>query len=63
MGPSTHLSDMKVCFGKDITNKEVKKGQKWRLQAEYDFNKNKGMLHDDGSLDTIMGIQLAYVRI
>jgi hypothetical protein len=62
MGSTTHLSNMKVCFGKDLTNNKVRKGQKWRLQAHYDFNKNQPMLQEDGSLETVMGIQLVYVR-
>ena len=62
-GPTTHLSDMHICHGKGLANDEIKKGQKWRLQADYDFDKFQGMMHDDGSLDTVMGIQLVFVKI
>ncbi len=61
-GPTKHLSDMRLC-GKELSNVQMKRGQKWRLQADYDFNKFKGMMHEDGSWDEVMGIQLAYVRI
>jgi hypothetical protein len=61
-GPSVHLSDMKICAGNNLPNAEMKKGSVWRLQADYDFDKNKGDTHGDGSLDSVMGIQLVYVR-
>lgn len=61
-GATTHISGMNVCEGSKIANNAMKRGQKWRLQADYDFSKFKGVLHDDGELDSVMGIQLVYVK-
>jgi hypothetical protein len=40
----------------------MKKGQVWRLQADYDFKKSNGMVHSDGSLDEVMGLSVLFIR-
>jgi hypothetical protein len=57
-----HLSAMKVCAGENVGVKEVKKGQKWNLKAIYDYDRNKGDLHDSGKQANIMGIAIVFVR-
>jgi hypothetical protein len=50
---------MTICVGgtKTFDQKEVKQGQKWVLEAEYDYNKFPGMSHgDDGKQSNVMGI-------
>jgi hypothetical protein len=53
---------MKVCHGEEFPHKQMKKGQVWNLKAHYDFTKFKGMQHEDGSLDEVMGIEIVFVR-
>jgi hypothetical protein len=62
MGATTHISDINVCNGTSLPQKQMKKGQNWSLKAHYDFDKFKGMQHDDGTWDEIMGIELLFVR-
>ncbi|KAF2428039.1 hypothetical protein EJ08DRAFT_719738 [Tothia fuscella] len=58
-----HISSMSVCMGPKFLQKDLVKGQKWKLRAEYDYNKNKGMMHGNGKQSTVMGIAIMYVRV
>lgn len=58
-----HISKMSLCVGDALPVKKLQKGQKWKLRAEYDYNKNKGMLHEKGKQATVMGISIMYVRV
>jgi hypothetical protein len=58
-----HISKMSICVNKDLMVKQMTKGQKWKLTANYDYNKNKGMVHAGGKQSTIMGISILYVRV
>jgi hypothetical protein len=58
-----HISKMSLCVGPKFELAEMKKGQKWNLKAEYDYTKNKGMIHGDGKQSTVMGIAIMYVRV
>lgn len=58
-----HISKMTLCVNDNMTVKKMQKGQKWKLRAEYDYNKNKGMLHEKGKQSTVMGISIMFVRI
>ncbi|KAE9963396.1 hypothetical protein BLS_009335 [Venturia inaequalis] len=58
-----HISKMSLCVGDSMTVKKLQKGQKWKLRAEYDYNKNKGMIHEKGKQSTVMGISIMFVRI
>jgi hypothetical protein len=60
--PTKHISDMSTCFGNSLSHSQMKKGQKWTLKAHYDFDQNKGMQHDDGAWDEVMGIEFIFVR-
>lgn len=62
-GAKKHISDMKPCYGPDFPVKEMKKGQMWTHRADYDFDKNLGMKHEDGSWDEVMGIEIMFVRV
>lgn len=59
----SHISKMKVCMNESFALKKLVKGQVWTLKALYDYDKVKGMLHDDGKQSTIMGIAIMYVRV
>lgn len=61
-GATAHISDMSVCHGAGLPQKETKKGQIWSLKAFYDFDKFKGMANEDGSWDKVMGLALLFVR-
>jgi hypothetical protein len=44
-----HVSVMGTCSSEISLNvKKMKKGQKWTLSAEYDFEKWQGMMGEDG---------------
>jgi hypothetical protein len=58
-----HISKMSVCAEDRLPVKKLQKGQKWKLRAEYDYNKNKGMIHEGGKQSTVMGISIMYVRL
>jgi hypothetical protein len=58
-----HISKMSLCMGDALGQKELKKGQQWQLRADYDYTKNKGMIHGDGKQSTVMGIAIMYVRV
>jgi hypothetical protein len=62
-GGTEHISDMTACTpGKGLGIPEIKNGQQWSLKAVYDFGKFKGMVRDNGNLDSVMGIAIMYVR-
>lgn len=61
-GVTPHISDINTCHGKSFSAPKVTKGQKWALQANYDMAKYKGMAHEDGSLEAVMGINIMFVR-
>ena len=58
-----HISKMTFCMGPTLGVKDLKKGQKWTIQAFYDLNKRKAVLHSDGKADKVMGIAIMYVRV
>ena len=59
---SVHISNQSTCYGDMIKTKQMKKGQKWLLTADYDYDKFKGSLEQDGSQGAVMGIVIMYVR-
>jgi hypothetical protein len=50
-----HIVSESVCSGSDFKLDKIQKGQVWSMKAYYDYTKHKGMLHDDGKQDTVMG--------
>jgi hypothetical protein len=63
-GAMEHISKMTMCTpGNGLGVPEVKKGQKWVLKADYDYEKFKGMTNNRGKQDTIMGIAIMYVGL
>jgi hypothetical protein len=58
-----HISKMSICIGDKLGITQVKKGQRWVLKADYDYDKNKGDLHDNGTQAPIMGISIMYVKV
>jgi hypothetical protein len=59
---TSHISSMTACVNNDIGIKEVKKGQVWQLKADYDYDKNKGDLHENGKQENVMGIAIMWIR-
>jgi Stress up-regulated Nod 19 len=58
----SHISKMNLCINDNLGLKELKKGQRWVLKADYDYDKDKGDLHDNGKQESIMGIAIMYVK-
>jgi hypothetical protein len=61
-GPVAHITAMSGCFADTLGIKELKKGQKWELEAFYDYSKHGGMKHDSGTQENVMGIAIMYVK-
>ncbi|KAF2402483.1 hypothetical protein EJ06DRAFT_341742 [Trichodelitschia bisporula] len=59
-GATVHVSAMSTCIGPLLPVKELKKGQKWTLIADYDYDKHLGILEEDGKQSDIMGIALLF---
>jgi len=55
-----HVSKMSICVNESLGIKRVSKGQRWILKADYDYDKSKGMLHDNGRQENIMGIAIMF---
>jgi hypothetical protein len=58
-----HISIMTACVNEKMAIKHMIKGQTWKLRAEYDYDKNKGVLHHSGKQDNVMGIAVMFVRV
>lgn len=58
-----HISKMSICSGGSLNQRYIKPGQKWEIQAYYDYKKDAGMVHSDGKQDHVMGISIQYVRV
>jgi hypothetical protein len=58
-----HISKMSLCVKDTLFVKKLQKGQKWKLKAVYDYNKNKGNRHGNGKQANVMGISIMFVRI
>ncbi|KAF2403656.1 hypothetical protein EJ06DRAFT_527256 [Trichodelitschia bisporula] len=58
-----HISHMSICAGPSFLVKTVKKGQAWDLKGYYDYDKYKGMRHEDGAQSNVMGIAIMFVRV
>jgi hypothetical protein len=58
-----HLSRMTACVDDKMAVKKLARGQTWKLRAEYDYDKNKGVLHENGKQGNVMGIAIMYVGL
>ncbi|KAK5107550.1 hypothetical protein LTR62_001038 [Meristemomyces frigidus] len=54
---AAHITTMQTCLNVG----RVKKGQRWAVTAEYDTVMHKPMVTNEGALEPVMGIALAYV--
>jgi hypothetical protein len=62
-GGIEHISNMSPCIGfVEFNNQPLKSGQKWTLEANYDYNAHRPSMHGNGGFDKLMGIALMYVR-
>jgi hypothetical protein len=57
-----HITSMSACTGDSLGIKQLKKGQKWELEAFYDYAKHNGMTHENGKQENVMGISIMYVK-
>lgn len=57
-----HITAMSGCFDDKLGLKELKKGQKWQLEAFYDYGKHAGMTHENGKQENVMGIAIMYIK-
>jgi hypothetical protein len=57
-----HITAMSGCFDDKLGLKELKKGQKWTLEAFYDYSKHAGMTHGNGKQENVMGIAIMYIK-
>jgi hypothetical protein len=57
-----HITNMSVCYGKTLGIERVQKGQKWDMEAYYDYSKHGGMKSDEGKQTSVMGIAVMYVK-
>jgi hypothetical protein len=62
MASVEHITSMTACFSDTLGIKQLKKGQKWDLEAFYDYSKHGGMLHENGKQENVMGISIMYVK-
>lgn len=46
-----------------MKTRQIRKGQKWEITANYDFDKFKPMLDEGGEMEPVMGLSLMYVRV
>lgn len=60
-----HISSMTWCTRNNgkLNVRDLKKGQRWVLKANYDYRKFAGMTHGNGKQDNIMGIAIMFVRV
>jgi len=62
-GAIEHISSMSACIDDKMGVKNLVKGQTWKLRAEYDYNHNKGNLHENGKQENVMGIAIMFVKL
>jgi hypothetical protein len=59
-----HISSMAVCVKGQPGLKldQMKAGQVWTVEAEYDYKQFAGATHPNGQQENVMGIGIMYVR-
>lgn len=57
-----HISSQTTCDPAKMKTRQMKKGQKWEITANYDFDKFAPMLNENGEMEPVMGLALMYVR-
>ncbi|KAE9980530.1 hypothetical protein EG328_000266 [Venturia inaequalis] len=58
-----HISSQTTCDPAKMKTRQMKKGQKWEITANYDFDKFTPMLDVGGEMEPVMGLSLMYVRV
>lgn len=58
-----HISSQTTCDPAKMKTRPMKKGQKWEITANYDFDNFKPMLDEGGEMEPVMGLSLMYVRV
>jgi len=59
-----HISKMVLCYKgmSELKVPQMKVGDVWTVEADYDYRKFKGATHPNGKQENVMGIALVYVR-
>jgi hypothetical protein len=59
-----HISNMVVCAKNqpELKLDQMKTGQTWTVEAEYDYRKFAGATHPNGLQENVMGIGIVYIR-
>jgi hypothetical protein len=61
---TAHISKITTCGNEVPTSlRQIKKGQKWNINAFYDYDRYKGMLTEKGRQESAMALGWMYVRI
>lgn len=62
MASQEHITAMSGCHDEKLGLKQLKRGQKWVLEAFYDYAKHPGMTHANGKQENVMGIAIMYIK-
>ena len=59
-----HISSMVLCWkGKDeLKIPEIKSGQSWTVEAQYDYKQFAGATHPNGQQENVMGIAVVWIK-
>jgi hypothetical protein len=59
-----HISNMVVCSKSqpELKLDQMKVGQTWSVEAEYDYKQFAGATHANGQQESVMAIGIVYVR-
>jgi hypothetical protein len=59
-----HISSMVLCWkGKEeLKLPQIKTGQVWTIEAQYDYKQFTGATHPDGKQENVMGIGVVWVK-
>lgn len=59
-----HISSMVLCWkGKqELKTPQIKTGQTWTVEAQYDYQKFAGATHPNGQQENVMGIAVVWVK-
>ena len=63
-GGKPHISSMVLCWrGRDeLKTAQIKSGQMWSIEAQYDYQKFAGAKHKNGQQENVMGIAIVWVK-
>jgi hypothetical protein len=59
-----HISSMVLCWKdkNELKVRQIKAGQTWTVEAQYDYKQFTGATHPDGKQENVMGIGVVWVK-